>query len=399
MDKKRIVVSGTGCALADYLYTSVQFNNYRFTKYISKTVGDGGLSPGKLVFTEELEMFANKPYSEILIDICGSNIPDSFNIGGPSLVSLLHASQMLSPESFEVRFHGNAGTDGTAAKIVEILDQTLLNIENYKQIGSKATSFTDVFSDQTFDNGNGERTFVNNIGAAWDYSPAMLTDDFFDADIVCFGGTALVPQIHDNLTALLQKAKNNGCITIVNTVYDFRNEKENSGKPWPLGNTEESFRLIDLLIMDKEEALKISGKTCSEDAVAYFMSLNVATIVITNGNSNIYVFSNGQLFEPMNISQFPVSNRVTSDVRFQGDTTGCGDNFAGGFIAAIAQQSALKKRGQFDLIDALSWAIASGGFACSYLGGAYFEKYLGEKRKLIGDYQRDYLVQIAIAED
>ena len=81
----------------------------------------------------------------------------------------------------------------------------------------------------------GNVMFLNSIGAAWDYRPDELDDEFFNSDIVVFGGTALVPQIHDHMTTLLKKAKSKGCITIVNTVFDFRNEKANPSEKWPTG--------------------------------------------------------------------------------------------------------------------------------------------------------------------
>ena len=76
------------------------------------------------------------------------------------------------------------------------------------------TPSTVVLSDPSYENGHGERMFLNSIGAAWDYKPDELDDDFFNSDIVVFGGTALVPQIHDSMTSLLRKAKSKGCITI-----------------------------------------------------------------------------------------------------------------------------------------------------------------------------------------
>src|SRR5450830_426390 len=100
---RKIIVAGTGCALADYLYTGVRFNTPRFQKYISRLTGDGGLTPGKLVFTEELEKFSGIPYSEICREITEDQPPDVFNIGGPGLVSLINSSQLLNKEEFEVR--------------------------------------------------------------------------------------------------------------------------------------------------------------------------------------------------------------------------------------------------------------------------------------------------------
>ena len=203
MSLNKIIISGTGCALADFLFNGISFHSPDFRKYMSEKSGDGGLSPGKLVFTEELEKFAGRPYTEILKEITSDRAPDSFNIGGPGLVSLIHVSQMLDSTKFNVRFYGSLGNDETSHKILGLVQKTPLGIKNYRITGRKATPFTDVLSDPTYDQGHGERTFVNNIGSAWDYTSEYLDEDFFNSDIVCFGGTALVPRIHENLTHLI----------------------------------------------------------------------------------------------------------------------------------------------------------------------------------------------------
>lgn len=400
MTLKKIAISGTGCALADFLYTDISFDKRNFTEYLSKNVGDGGLSPGKLVFTEELEKFSGCSYKEILEKITGGDPPVAFNVGGPSLVSLLHASQILDSKEFEVKFFGIAGKDDTGNMIFKIISDTPLNINNYLLTSGKSTPFTDVFSDKMFDNGHGERTFVNNIGAAWDYEPGQLTDDFFNAGIVCFGGTALVPQIHDNLTSILEKAKKNNCITIVNTVFDFRSEKKFPGSPWPLGNSKISFGLIDVLIMDREESLKISGQKTIDNAAVFFVNSNVSSFVITNGADNVYIWSGGGFFDKTKLKKLPVSEKVKEDLRLRpekkGDTTGCGDNFAGGIIASVAMQMKTRNPGQYDLVEAVSLGIASGGFCCYILGGTYIEKYPGEKKNRVFELQKEYLKQIGI---
>lgn len=399
MSNKKIIVAGIGCALADYLYTGVRFNSPQFLKYISRQTGDGGLTPGKLVFTEELEKFSGIPYSEICREITGGESPDTFNIGGPGLVSLINASQLLNKKEFEVRFYGGTGGDDTAALIDKMVKKTPLNIDHYHKISEKRTPFTDVLSDITYDNHQGERTFINNIGAAWDYHPELLADDFFDTDIVCFGGTALVPQIHDNLTLLLAKAKQNGCLTVVNTVFDFRNEKNNPDKPWPLVDILESYRLIDVLIMDCEESLKISGKQSITKAAEFFISQNIGAFIITNGAMELYAFSNGDLFEKTELVTFPVSRKVTEDfVRnpaLKGDTTGCGDNFAGGVIASLAMQLKSSEAGKFNMTEAIAWGVASGGFACFYVGGTYIENVEGEKLKIVQEFKNEYIKQIS----
>ncbi|HLP71884.1 MAG TPA: carbohydrate kinase family protein [Bacteroidales bacterium] len=398
MSLKKITISGTGCALCDFLYDKVSFESSAFRKYLSKKTGDGGLDPGKLVFTEELEKFSGCSFEQILKDISDGARPAGFNVGGPSLVSLIHASQMLEKDDFEVRFFGISGKDETSELIFRIIKNTPLDSSHYLPSSSRATPFTDVFSDPHYNNRQGERTFVNNIGAAWDYSPDMLSDDFFNSDIVCFGGTALVPQVHDNLTELLQKAKKRNCITVVNTVFDFRNEKQSPHKPWPLGKSKASFGLIDILIMDQVEALRISGQDTLSNAALFFGSSNVSSFIITNGPEDVWAWSEGRFFRKSKLVKLPVSEKVKSDMKcrpeLRGDTTGCGDNFAGGVIASAAMQLKTKKPGHLDIIDAVSLGIASGGFCCYGLGGTYTEKAPGEKREKVMDLRKEYLKQI-----
>ncbi len=388
---KKIVISGTGCALADNLYANVDFSNSNFKKYISKNHADGGLSPGKLVFTEDLVNFAHKSFDEILLEITENKSPDSFNIGGPSIVSLINAAQLLYNTNAEIKFYGALGKDKTAKRIIDGLSTIPIDLSNYKQFNSP-TPFTDVFSDPTYDHGRGERIFVNNIGAAWDYKPGDLDDTFFESDITVFGGTALVPNIHDKLTEILIKAKQKNCFTIINTVYDFRNEKQNPQSKWPLVK-DNSYDLIDLLITDKEEALKISGVDTVENAIEYFKSNHAKNIIITQGPLPVILFASSKSRNA--VSYLPVSEEISmklSKEHIKGDTTGCGDNFVGGVIASLAMQMSDEVE-RLDLQEAVKWGIISGGIACFYYGGSYIEAKKGQKHALISNYLKSYNAQ------
>ena len=396
MTNKMIRISGTGCALADFVYNGIDFNSPEFRKYLSLKEGDGGLSPGKLVFTEELEKFAGKSYSEIIAEIARGKEAETFNIGGPSLVSLIHASQILPGNNFEVKYYGISGKDETSSKIRELLQKVPIDFSNYKEKSDKPTPFTHVLSDPDFDNGNGERTFINNIGAVWDLTPNELGEDFFNAEIVCFGGTALSPNIHDNLHILLEKAKTNGAITVVNTVYNFRSEKHNPGNNWPLGDSEKSFPNIDILIMDNEEATRISGQSSLENTINHF-KLRVSSFIITRGSDTTIYHSNGKLFEKIS-GRLPVSKVVADKIQnkqYCGDTTGCGDNFVGGVIVSIAKQIH-KKREKLNLKEAVITGICSGGFTCSYNGGTYFEERVGEKKQKIDSLIKAYQHEMSL---
>lgn len=391
---KKIIVSGVGCCLVDLLYSNIDFLSPSFQKYISLQRGNGGLTPGQLVFNEEFVQFAGAPFEILVNEITCGRTPDKINIGGPSIVSLIHAAQMTDCKTCEVRFYGKAGNDQTGRYLLDALSKTPVVLHDFT-LNENITPSTVVLSDPTYDNGNGERTFINSIGAAWDYKPEDLDEEFFRSDMVVFGGTALVPEIHDGLTDILKKSKANGCMTIVNTVFDFRNEKQNPDKKWPLGSSDESFMYIDLLIADQEEALRISGERSTEAAVDFFINKKVSAIIITNGSNPITVYSDGKLFKTLEFTKFAVSQRIVEELKTNknGDTTGAGDNFVGGVIASIMNQLKTENK-TLDLQEAASWGVVSGGFSCFYIGGTYFEKSSGEKLNKIKPYYESYKQQL-----
>ena len=391
----KIIVSGIGCCLVDLLFNHIDFGSETMHPYISLKRGDGGLNPGHLVFKEEFEKYCGSSFDLVLNKITGGRIQDKINIGGPSIVSLINAAQLIDKEYCEVRFYGRGGNDEIGKYLISSLMKTPVVLKDYKLINNQ-TPFTVVLSDPSYENGHGERMFINSIAAAWEYLPDELDEDFFNSDIVVFGGTALVPPIHDNITTLLKKAKSKGCITIVNTVFDFRNEKANPSKKWPLGESEESYKYIDLLITDQEEAFRLNGEHDLKSAIRFFQDMMVSSLIITNGSKNISTYSDGRFFNTSELKEMPVSRKVVDELKNTqgGDTTGCGDNFVGGVIASVVTQ--LQKGANHpDLLEACCWGVVSGGFTCFYLGGTYFEEKPGEKRAKMESYYDAYRKQIA----
>ena len=391
-------VSAIGCSLADYLYTGIDFDSDSFKKYLSHKEGDGGLNPGHLVFVANLEKFSGKDFPSILDELTGGKEFDGFNLGGPAIVGAINAAQLLYAGNVDFNFYGALGKDDTADRILDMISKTPVNISNYtKRAGT--SPYTRVLSDPDYHGGKGERTFINNVGACENYTPNMVNDDFFNADVLFFGATALVPGIHDNLTSMLKRGKENNCINIVTTVFDFRNEKSNPDKRWPLGESDESFKLIDLLVVDWDEALKISGKKDFVEASQFFIDMGVKSFIITHGAHDFFVWSNGKFFKEYSLTAFPICAAVDAELNAhpekRGDTTGCGANFAGGALTSVVKQLAAgKKAGELEITDACAWACASGGFACFTLGGTYHEKAPGEKLSQVKPLYQAYLEQI-----
>ena len=390
---KKLVISGVGCCLVDRLY-NVSFSTEEFKPYLSKTRGDGGLNPGQLVFREEFEKYGGKDFQQILKEWVSDRRPNKINVGGPGIVSMIHAAQLSDNEDCEFNLYGVRGNDTEGDFIMSLLEKTQLSSNNY-QVSERETPSTVVLSDPGYDNGNGERIFVNSISGAWEYSPKELKDDFFSSDVVVFGGTALVPLIHDSMTELLTKAKGNDCITVVNTVYDFRNEKANPDLKWPLGKSDESYKYIDLLMTDMEEALRLSGKSNLDEAMQFFREKGTGAVIVTSGAKNVRVFSSGKLFQELKDVDMPISSAVSAELKkgHSGDTTGCGDNFAGGVVASLVSQIQ-KGISEPNISEACSWGVVSGGTSCFYMGGMYEEKNYGEKRQMIKPYYDKYKEQI-----
>ena len=111
---KKIIVSGVGCCLVDLLFNDIDFSSEAMRACLSLKRGDGGLTPGQLVFREEFEKFSGDSFDLALKSITGGRKHDKINIGGPSIVSLINAAQLADPKEYcEVRFYGRGGNDET----------------------------------------------------------------------------------------------------------------------------------------------------------------------------------------------------------------------------------------------------------------------------------------------
>ncbi len=161
------------------------------------------------------------------------------------------------------------------------------------------------------------------------------------------------------------------------------------------GETDDSYQFIDLLIMDREEALHLSGETGVLEAGKFFTEKGVSSLIITNGTENTTCYSDGRLFKPVSYENFPVSVDLIHDLKgFRGgDTTGCGDNFVGGVLASMAWQLQ-EETGKLDLAECISWGTVSGGYCCFHVGGTLIEMEPGEKLELILPYFDRYNARI-----
>jgi sugar/nucleoside kinase (ribokinase family) len=148
-----------------------------------------------------------------------------------------------------------------------------------------------------------------------------------------------------------------------------------------------------LLITDHEEALRLSGTNSVEEALSFFLDQGVGAAVVTNGARDISIAIASSRFTPLGYRTLPVCTAIVEELSAhperKGDTTGAGDNFAGGVILSIASQLEAG-HSCVDLVEAVAWGAVCGGAACFQMGGVYRERVPGEKRKFLELYLSDY---------
>ena len=454
MENGSFRVNAAGCSLVDNLYGRTSFETAAYRRLVSRSAGDGGLVTGGLTFSDALTAFAGsrpEDYPELLAELAGGRAPDSSNIGGPGIVPVIHASQVRRNPAVRYRFSGVIGRDENGRRLESLLAGAGFSSDDYRK-SDMPTPSTDVLSDPAFGGGRGERTFINTIGAAAAFGPESLPTDFFDAELLLFGATALVPPLHDALDGLCRRGRAAGAFVMVCTVFDFRSEARMRGRPWPLVD---DYGSIDLLVMDREESLKISGCTSPAEAVAWFLTKGCGAVVVTQGVEDVLLAArDGGPFSAPRRTAMPTcryADEVAAGLDTPHDTTGCGDNFVGGLLDSIAHQMAGRngtgpnvgnradvedgrvagsepdvgrgptaadrglapggpdvdrapaaagepasgEAGRLNLEEAVVSGMAAGAFALTCLGGVYYEDGPGDKLALLAPYVEAYRNQLS----
>lgn len=187
---------------------------------------------------------------------------------------------------------------------------------------------------------NGERPALHCRGAS---DALFVSEAEFDAVLDCrflhHGGTGLLAAMDQGQsTRLLQAAKARG----VTTSFDL------------IAPNEETLELlrpllpsVDYFMPSLEEAAFLSGETQPEAIGHFFLALGVGTCILKDGENGSWLI--GRDGGPQHIAPWPVEAV---------DTTGCGDSYCGGFIAALAR--GLSVKAACDVASAVAALVATG---------------------------------------
>jgi len=164
---------------------------------------------------------------------------------------------------------------------------------------------------------NGERPALHVRGASdhFDVAPEHY-DQIFDAPIVHLGGTGLLRKLDgERSRVLLAEAKKRDRIVTFDLI---------AATPQTIAIVEPLLPFIDYFMPSIEEARDLSGRQTPEDCASFFLDRGTQCCVFTLGGDGAYLADRGGA--RLHVPAYKI-NVV--------DTTGCGDAFDAGFIAAL----------------------------------------------------------------
>ena len=231
---------------------------------------------------------------------------------------------------------GAVGSDEKAEFLLNTLSRYGVDVSHMQRIQDAQTSSTILCIQPS-----GERPALHARGASdqfvWDREGMT---GIFDAPFVHMGGTGLLRAMDGPPTVeLLRQAKEKGCITSFDLV---------GARPETMMLVEPALPFVDYFMPSIEEAAIMSGRTQTEDIAKYFLDLGVRTCVLTMGAQGAVIVS------PRELIRIPAFEVTVVD------TTGCGDAFSAGFLAALKAGFDVEKAGRF--------ASAAGALVATGLG-------------------------------
>lgn len=167
---------------------------------------------------------------------------------------------------------------------------------------------------------DGERSFIVNRGADNAISEVCVSKDMLKAaDVFAVGSAFCTQKLTQSLPALLRMAKNEGAITCVDVMRGGDADIKSTAK--------EFFPYTDFVFPNYEEGCWLTGETDVMRIGAALIDMGAGHAIVKTGKHGCHVFD-------QNGNHAHVPGFAIDDVK---DTTGAGDHFAAGFIAAIME--------------------------------------------------------------
>lgn len=180
---------------------------------------------------------------------------------------------------------------------------------------------------------DGERTFVTHLGAAAHLAPEDIDAAIFD-DYDCLYIEGYLVQDHDLIRTAVERAKQHG-LRVAIDLASFNVVEENRDFLRDLVE-----RHVDILFANEDEARAFSGEADPLEALNYISTMCELAVVKIGMKGAL--IRRGEEFVQVGI--MAAAKRV--------DTTGAGDFYAAGFLAALCEGLSLRQCGTIGAIAA-----------------------------------------------
>jgi sugar/nucleoside kinase (ribokinase family) len=246
-----------------------------------------------------------------------------------------NTSYALAQLGTTVRLTGMVGRDDHGDAVVGMLEAAGVQLDLYRSDGPTTSTVVLVQS-------SSDRSFIHRPGASRDVKADMVTYSTPGFSHFHLANPFSLPNIRPVAGPVMERAKRAGLTTSLDTAWDAMGRWiEDIGPCLPH---------TDLLFVNDSEAEMLTGTKDLRDAASILRSLGAKDVVIKIGPRGCIVFAGAA---EHNVPGFEITAK---------DTTGAGDCFVGGFLAAL-------HRG-LSYVDAARIANAAGAMNVEQLGAA-----------------------------
>lgn len=273
--------------------------------------------------------------------------------GGNAMTASINLRKM----GVETKIIGKVGNDAFGDYLNNCLTQSGVDTSGLKRDNMFQTSASVLLVDTT-----GERSFFHTTGANAEFN---ITDIDFDVinecELVFVTGTYLLSKFDGDETAeFLKKCKELGKITFLDVCWDA------SGRWGKLLN--KAMPYIDFFMPSVDEAKCIANKETPDDIADVFIANGVKNVVIKMGSKGSFL----KTYEQEKGKMFPIIGEVEVV-----DTTGAGDSFCSGFLAAFSRGKTLE--------ECMEFGSATGSLCVTQKGATTGIRSFEETMKFLGE--------------
>ena len=199
-----------------------------------------------------------------------------------------------------------------------------------------------------------DRRFHVDVGANMYLNPeyilAVLEEE--KPRIFYAGGVGFTGKLDEQLSVVLKKAKEMGCITFVDPVTPYM-------RGWDF--VVSSLKWMDIFHCNKDEAKEITGKENPKEAAKMLIQEGTEMVIISLGEKGLIAVTGGKIFE-MGAFKVPIV-----------DPSGAGDALCAGIIHGLLSAVERERRGISDLsekelVDVLLEGEAAGAACVTMVG-------------------------------